>query len=106
MDYWHSLDVHHHDNWEAFKNSEAGPQRLWLFTTQSKQSYWNVQYQENDGLVFGNEGHGVPKSLHAELAERRLTIPHKNTEMRSLNLATSVGIATYEALRQLDMPVK
>ncbi|MFT5882548.1 MAG: tRNA (cytidine/uridine-2'-O-)-methyltransferase, partial [Crocinitomicaceae bacterium] len=46
-------------------------------------------------------GHGVPEWLHAKLAGQRLTIPHKNTEMRSLNLSTSVGIVTYEALRQL-----
>jgi len=103
MDYWHSLDVHHHENWEAFKASKTGPQRLWLLTTQSEHSYWNVRYEEEDGLVFGNEGHGAPDWLHAELEGRRLTIPHKNTEMRSLNLATSVGIATYEALRQLNL---
>jgi tRNA(Leu) C34 or U34 (ribose-2'-O)-methylase TrmL len=32
---------------------------------------------------------------------RRLTIPHKNDTLRSLNLSTSVGIVTYEGLRQL-----
>ena len=25
MDYWHSLDVHHHDNWQVFRASAAGP---------------------------------------------------------------------------------
>ncbi len=103
MDYWHSLDVHHHENWEQFKASDVAPQKLWLFTTKSGESYWDVQYKEGDGLVFGNEGHGAPHWLHAELEGKRLTIPHKNTEMRSLNLATSVGIATYEALRQLSL---
>ena len=103
MDYWNSLDVHHHENWVAFNASNSKPQRLWLFTTKSTQSYWDVQYEDGDGLVFGNEGHGAPDWLHAELEGKRLTIPHKNTEMRSLNLATSVGIATYEALRQLTI---
>lgn len=103
MDYWHSLDVHHHKDWEAFKTHDARPKRLWLLTTKSKKAYWDVQFKEDDGLVFGNEGHGAPEWLHAELDGKRLTIPHKNTELRSLNLATSVGIATYEALRQFSL---
>jgi tRNA (cytidine/uridine-2'-O-)-methyltransferase len=103
MDYWHSLDVHHHDDWEAFKASKFAPKRLWLFTTKADDLYWNVQYAEDDGLVFGNEGHGAPDWLHAELEGHRLTIPHKNVELRSLNLSTSVGIATYEVLRQLSV---
>ena len=102
MDYWHSLDVHHHKDWEAFKISTVRPRRLWLFTTKSEQAYWDVQYEEEDGLVFGNEGHGAPEWLHTELDGRRLTIPHKNVTLRSLNLATSAGIGTYEALRQLN----
>ena len=103
MDYWHSLDVHYHQNWQDFKTSQAGPKRLWLFTTKSKHAYWDIQYEDDDGLLFGNEGHGAPEWLHAELEGKRLTIPHKNAELRSLNLATSVGIATYEALRQLNV---
>ena len=102
MDYWKSLDVHHHEDWSAFKASSFAPDRLWLLTTKSERAYWDIHYEANDGLVFGNEGHGAPDWLHAELAGRRLTIPHKNTQLRSLNLATSVGIAAYEALRQFN----
>jgi tRNA (cytidine/uridine-2'-O-)-methyltransferase len=101
MDYWHSLDVHHHDNWEAFEASSQAPKRLWLLTTKADHAYWDVEYADGDGLVFGSEGHGVPDSLHAKLQGNRLTIPHKNAMLRSLNLSTSVGIVTYEALRQL-----
>jgi len=100
MDYWDSLDLHHHDDWEAFKRSPAAPKQLWLFTTKTERSFWEVEYADGDGLVFGNEGHGAPEWLHAELVDRRVTIPQKNPELRSLNLSTSVGIATYEALRQ------
>jgi tRNA (cytidine/uridine-2'-O-)-methyltransferase len=101
MDYWHSLDVHHHENWEAFEDSHLGPKRLWLLTTKADHSYWDVDYGDGDGLVFGSEGHGAPEWLHAKLAGSRLTIPHKNATLRSLNLSTSVGIVAYEALRQL-----
>ena len=101
MDYWKSLDVHHHDNWEAFEGSPAGPKRLWLLTTRADHAYWDVEYADGDGLVFGSEGHGAPDWLHTKMEGQRLTIPHKNATLRSLNLSTSVGIVTYEGLRQL-----
>ncbi|MGC4073858.1 MAG: tRNA (cytidine(34)-2'-O)-methyltransferase [Nibricoccus sp.] len=102
MDYWHSLDVHHHDDWKSFRASAAGPKRLWLFTTKTTQSYWSVNYAAGDGLVFGNEGHGAPAWLHEEFGDAmRLTIPHADPTLRSLNLSTAAGIACYEALRQV-----
>ena len=101
MDYWNALDVHHHDDWAAFSASPERPSgRLWLFTTKAENSYWDVEYSDEDGLVFGNEGHGAPDWLHQELVATRVTIPQKNPSMRSLNLSTAVGIATYEAMRQ------
>jgi len=105
MDYWHVLDVQEHADWAAFKASPVGPKRLWLFTTKTTRSYWDVSYSEGDGLLFGNEGAGTPGWLHEELGEsQRVTIPHANPELRSLNLSTAAGIAAYEALRQLGMP--
>ena len=101
MDYWKSLDVHHHENWEAFKASEAGPRRLFLFTTKSSQPYWDVDYEDGDGILFGNEGHGAPDWLHADVGEQlRLNIPQYNPSLRSLNLATSAGVAVFELMRQ------
>ena len=104
MDYWHSLDVHHHANWEAFKASPVAPQRLWLFTTHAKRTFWDVRYTDGDGLIFGNEEAGAPDVVHAELGdERRVKIPHANAALRSLNLSTAAGIACYEALRQVGI---
>lgn len=102
MDYWRSLDVHEHADWAAFRASPAAPRRLWLFTTKTERSFWSVRYADGDGLVFGNEGHGAPEWLHAEVGEaQRVTIPHANPALRSLNLSTAAGIACYEALRQV-----
>jgi tRNA (cytidine/uridine-2'-O-)-methyltransferase len=105
MDYWYSLDVHHHDDWRAFRASAAGPAgRLWLFTTKARQSFWDARFADDDGLVFGNEGSGAPEWLHAELGESaRVKIPQANEKLRSLNLSTAAGIACYEALRQTGM---
>lgn len=102
MDYWKSLDVHEHRDWAEFKASEAAPRRLWLFTTHGARSFWDVRFADGDGLVFGNEGAGAPDWLHEEFGhDRRLKIPHANAALRSLNLSTAVGIASYEALRQI-----
>lgn len=102
MDYWHVLDVHEHASWEAFRQSPVGPKRLWLLTTKTTQCYWDVAYADGDGLVFGCEGAGAPEWLHDMLGvDARITIPHANGALRSLNLSTAAGIATYEALRQL-----
>jgi tRNA (cytidine/uridine-2'-O-)-methyltransferase len=83
MDYWHSLDVHHHADWPAFKASAAAPRRLWLFTTHASRTFWDVAYELTD--------------------PQRVKIPHANGELRSLNLSTAAGIATYEALRQVGL---
>jgi len=101
MDYWKSLDVHEHADWAAFRASPLAPRRLWLLTTKTTRSFWEVRYEDGDGLVFGNEGSGAPDWMHEELADGRITIPHANPDLRSLNLSTSAGVACYEAVRQL-----
>jgi tRNA (cytidine/uridine-2'-O-)-methyltransferase len=101
MDYWRSLDVHEHADWRAFLASPCAPSQLWLFTTKAERSFWQAAFADGDGLVFGNEGSGAPEWLHEELNERRVIIPQANPALRSLNLSTAAGIATYEALRQI-----
>lgn len=104
MDYWHDLDVHNHADWQAFRESSFRPKGpLYLFTTHATKYHWDADYADDCGLVFGSEGAGVPEWLHEELSETRIKIPHWDMSMRSLNLATSAGIATYEALRQLSV---
>lgn len=103
MDYWFSLDLHIHENWEAFRASDMRPNRLFLFTTHATKTLWETAFGEGDGLVFGNEGHGAPNWLHAEIGDAaRLKIPQFTEGLRSLNLATACGIAAYEALRQFS----
>ncbi len=105
MDYWKQLDVCEHETWQAFLAADSAPRRLWLFTTHAARSFWDVAFADGDGLLFGRETAGCPDWLHAWAGEdRRITIPQYNPDLRSLNLATSVGIAVYEALRQLRAP--
>ena len=104
MDYWHSLDLHEHADWESFKASAAAPGRIWLFTTKSERSFWDAGFADGDGLLFGNEEAGCPEWLHGAIPDEfKITIPHANDSLRSLNLSTAVGIAAYEALRKIGL---
>jgi tRNA (cytidine/uridine-2'-O-)-methyltransferase len=101
MDYWQSLDVHQHADWPTFRASALAPRRLWLFTTKTERGFWDVRFADGDGLVFGNEGAGAPDWLHEELDDSRVTIPHANPDLRSLNLSAAAAVATFEAMRQV-----
>lgn len=105
MDYWHTLDIRHHDDFEAFRKSPDGPVpgRLWLLTTKATKTLWDAAFADGDGLLFGNESSGAPDWLHAAIPEEfRITIPQFDPTLRSLNLSTAAGIAAYEALRQVS----
>lgn len=101
MDYWYSLSLHEHESWEAFLESPHRPKTIWLLSTHATTDYWDVQYKDGDGFLFGNEGAGCPREVHDWAGQNRITIPHMNPQMRSLNLSTSAGIIAYEALRQI-----
>lgn len=63
-------------------------------------------YQKGDWLVFGSETSGLqPEALldckSEEYGGGTLRIPMVETYVRCLNLSVSVGIALYEACRQL-----
>jgi tRNA (cytidine/uridine-2'-O-)-methyltransferase len=99
MDYWHLCDV---KRWASLAELQASEPtgRYLYFTTKTSNVYWNEAFRDGDFLVFGRESRGLPESLLRENAEACLTIPMQ-PDARSLNLATSVGIALYEAKRQI-----
>jgi tRNA (cytidine/uridine-2'-O-)-methyltransferase len=101
MDYWEKCDVKVWASFEALR-VEGGTGRFFFFTTKSKRVYWKQTFADGDYLVFGRETKGLPESLLAANADACLTIPMA-ADARSLNLATSAGIALYEALRQLSL---
>jgi tRNA (cytidine/uridine-2'-O-)-methyltransferase len=100
MDYWEQVDYRVYPDFEAFLPQLDG-QTFYLLTTKCRRPYWETAFQEGDWLLFGRESKGLPESLLNAHPGRRLTIPMPNPAARSLNLATSVGIVLYEALRQL-----
>ena len=102
MDYWEKLDVTRYINYEDFlqRNPDI---RIWYATTKGEQLYTDVIYQENDFLMFGKESGGIPEEILRAHPERCIRIP-MGDKIRSLNLANSVAIVLYEALRQTGFP--
>ena len=99
LDYWPRLTVREHADWPAYVAARRPP-RLWLFTTKSRRSLFDVELHRGDALVFGKETAGLPDSLLAEYPHSLVTLPMAPDE-RSLNLATAVCAAVYEGIRQL-----
>jgi tRNA (cytidine/uridine-2'-O-)-methyltransferase len=100
MDYWQFLDIHIHKDWDSFIEATS-PQNLFFLSTRGKKSLYECHFQENDFLVFGNESTGLPNELYDKHAEDLFLIPMPGKHNRSHNLANSVSIALYEALRQV-----
>ena len=100
LDYWQHLEFGVIDSLEEMLSKFAG-QRFWFFSKKADRLYTDVGYQPNDVLVFGRETQGLPETLIADRGDSVLRIP-MSEEARSLNLATAVGIASFECVRQLS----
>ena len=101
LDYWDEVELYRHIDLDSVVRALDRSRFLFL-TTKAERPYTDWKYLDEDCLVFGSETRGLPESLLRANAERCLTIPMPNKKVRSLNLATSVGIVLYEALRQSD----
>jgi tRNA (cytidine/uridine-2'-O-)-methyltransferase len=107
LDYWHLVDVRYattlseaEDAVHAATRPLGHAPRLWLFSGRAERSYLDVEFRVGDALVFGKESSGLSDELLSARAEQVVAIPMLGP-VRSLNLANSVAIALYEALRQV-----
>lgn len=100
LDYWPEVELVLWDSFGELRESARTGAGFFFLTTKSNRPYWDATISGDDYLVFGSETRGLPECLLAESGARCLTIPQKSG--RSLNLATSVGIVLYEAIRQLE----
>jgi len=100
LDYWERLDVRRYMNYEEFleKNPNA---RIWMATTKAPRVYTDAQFAPDDYIMFGKESAGIPEEILIRHPDACVRIPMLPGE-RSLNLANSVSIVLYEALRQTD----
>ncbi|WP_243028004.1 tRNA (cytidine(34)-2'-O)-methyltransferase [Thermus albus] len=98
LDYWPHVDLRLHDSWEAFLESLPQGVRVWAFSVRGKTSLYQVRFQPEDYLLFGPETRGLPPEVLGRFPGVHIPMPGP---VRSLNLAVAVGVAAYEAYRQL-----
>ncbi len=99
VDYWHLVDIRLHESFDAFLRAHPEA-RLCFFTAVASRSYLQASFEPGDALVFGRESRGLDEELLDRYPDRCFALPTIGA-VRSLNLANSVAIATYEAMRQL-----
>ena len=102
LDYWPMVDLTVYSDLDDFFTRNPAPD-LWLATTKAPRDYSQAQFRDGCWLFFGKETAGLPKELRERYYDRCLRIPMR-PDARSLNLANSVAILTYEALKQQGFP--
>ena len=100
LDYWPHVLLRVHASFEALRR-ELFSSRMVYFSAHASRRYYEFPFQPGDCLVFGSETKGLPQEILDSETDRIVQIPIDRSRVRSLNLATSVGAALFEALRQL-----
>ena len=97
LDYWEKLIYSRHQSFEVIESS-ISQEHLFFFSKKASQSLYTASFHPGDYLVFGSETTGLPEHIHKKYEERMYRIPMLG-EVRSFNLANSVAIVVFEALR-------
>ncbi len=98
MDYWKFLDLHVYEDWNDFNEKNNYP-KVYMATTKGQHLYTETHYEEDAFIMFGKESAGIPEEILMSSPDTCVRIPMIG-EIRSLNLANSVAVLLYEALRQ------
>ncbi|MDQ3330123.1 MAG: tRNA (cytidine(34)-2'-O)-methyltransferase [Planctomycetota bacterium] len=98
MDYWHHLDWEAVESWDELREKLPSP-RIWCVEESGTKRLWEADFLPGDVLVFGSESRGLPQRMLDEHPSRTLFLPMR-PEALSLNLASTVNTAAYEAVRQ------
>jgi len=101
LDYWEFVRIRHQPNVDAFL-AGLDMSRTYLLTTKVERPYTQITPQPGDSFLFGREDGGLPEWLLKANPHACITIPMKTPGVRSLNLATSVGIVMYHMLAQFN----
>lgn len=101
LDYWEFVSIQHISEVDEYL-AALDMNRTHLLTTKVRRPYTEIIPQPGDSFLFGREDAGLPAWLLKANPAACATIPMKNPNVRSLNLATSVGIVMYHMLAQFD----
>ncbi len=101
LDYWNLVNVNHYNDFSELVEKFPGA-KFYFATTKANKYYTDFKYKDDSFFVFGKETKGLSKEIIEENKDTLIKIPMRRDIARSLNLANSVNIILYEALRQLD----
>ncbi len=102
LDYWDKVEVLYYENLNEFFEKNSG-EKFFYCSTKAKRTYTEVELPDNCFLLFGKETKGLPENLIFDNPDTAIRIP-MGESLRSLNLANSVAIVLYDALRRLNFP--
>lgn len=100
LDYWTHLHYTYYESYENFVAKNPILDKVSFLTTKSRQSLYSKTFSVGDWLMFGPETRGLPAELLEAHAAQSYCLPMYGPT-RSLNLANSVAITTFEGLRQV-----
>ncbi len=100
LDYWHEIDILHHQSFEAFLVNMDGKGNLLALSRHASQVYTMTEVNHGDYLLFGQETLGLPSQIREAYPCYAIPIWGR---VRSLNLSTSVSIVTYHYLHQMGV---
>ncbi len=103
LDYWKHINLKIYEDVDSFIDTHSD-KKLAFLSSHGTQNYWDMDYKDDMYFVFGKESSGLPKELIEQFRDKTYKIPLYSENIRSLNLANSVGIVMYEALRNLHSP--
>lgn len=104
LDYWPYVKLETHKSLEDFVEKYKD-HRMFLATTKGGHIYTDVEYKDEDMILFGKETAGLPKDFIAANEEKAIRIPmSESVRLRSFNLSNCANIILFEALRQLNFP--
>lgn len=98
LDYWDDVEIHYYNSFSEVK-AKFPENDFYFASTKAPHNYSEVEYTDDCFVVFGKETKGLPEEMLRENLLHCVRIPMVG-ELRSLNLANSVAIVTYENYRQ------
>ena len=99
LDYQDLAFVKNYESWIDFTDSNKN-KSIACLSSKGDKEYWNEELNNFDFLLFGPESVGLPDEIREKYLN--LTIPMKERS-RSINLANSVSIVMFEAIRQANV---
>lgn len=99
LDYWNLVEKIRVESIEALleRHPDANPH---FFSKKAERCIYDVKFREGDLLIFGCETTGFSENVLERYSRHLIRLPMR-PGIRSMNMASCVGIVVYEGIRQV-----